>query len=207
MAQLGPFGEPGGAGGVLDLGDVVRVHLGQHRPGPRGGQEIRPLGEQDDLPQRGTAGAPPPGTRPSGCGTRNQEDAGRAGLTQHVGQLSRARRRVTVTRTRPGQGGPVLQDNPLGQFGARPAARSPRADGRSAPGPPARPRRAVRVGPPPAITRSGGRPPLPPVGAVAAAVHDPATVVSSTGSDVSAGQHGVATMVRRPHISDGFHPG
>ena len=49
---IGALGDAGGAGGVLDLRDVVRPHLGQDRLRRSGAQEGRPVGEEDHFPQR-----------------------------------------------------------------------------------------------------------------------------------------------------------
>ena len=118
VMQFGALGEAGGAGGVLDLRDVIRRHLGQDGLIRRGGQEVRPVGEVDHLPQRRDI-------RPHlvqelrhrAAELRDQEDPGRAGLVQHVGQLGRPQGRVDGDQDQPGQPGRVLQDHPFGQVG------------------------------------------------------------------------------------------
>ena len=194
MMQLGALGKTGGAGGVLDLRDVVGLHVGQDGLVRRGGQEVRPVGEVDHLPQCGHVRADlVQELRHRAAELRNQEDADRAGLVQDVGQLGRTVGRVDGDQDQPGQRGGVLQDHPFGQVGRPhrdPLARDkPRGQGA---------RRLLGLGQEPGVgpaPRAGSGTPATMAGwsgaAAAAARRTPPTVVGSTGADWSAGQYEV----------------
>ena len=116
VGQQRALREAGGSRRVLDLDDVVRVDVGQRRGRIAGREELVPLLEQHDLPERGQVG-PDLGQV---VGHRapelaDQEDPGGPGLVEHVAQLLRPVGRVDRDQRQPGQRGAELQDLPLRQ--------------------------------------------------------------------------------------------
>jgi len=113
VMQFGALGEAGRARGVLDLGDVVRLNIGQDRVGWRAGEETVPFGEEEHLPQ---GGHPRPdlveerGHRAAEL--RDQEDAGRTGLVQDIPKLGWARSRVDGDQDKTREPGGELNYDP-----------------------------------------------------------------------------------------------
>ena len=120
VAQHGPFGEAGGAAGVLDLDDVVAGDGGQFDVG--GGsalvgfaQQVEELVESEHLAERGQVGAhvlEVGGERVAAC-VGDEEDARRFGLGEDVGELGGLEAGVDGDEGEAGEGGAVFDDQPL----------------------------------------------------------------------------------------------
>ena len=169
-----PFGKPGGARGVLDLHPVPGSD-GRQREGRVGfGAERLELLERHHLPQvrQVIADLGDDVRHPVAPIQRDVEQTRTAGLAQHVAQLARLVGRVDRHQHQPGQGGPVLQQDPLQAScpttppRARPAETAPATHGPPARPGPTTPRSSTcaavpdRATPPP-VRDGPGPPPLP----------------------------------------------
>ena len=121
VAQQHTFREARGARGVLDLHPVTRPQRGQGQRRVGFGAKPVELLQRHHLPQvrQVRADLGDDVRHPVAPVLRDVEQTRTAGLAQHVAQLARLVGRVDRHQHQPGQGGPVLQQDPL-QGVARP---------------------------------------------------------------------------------------